>query len=172
MDKLVAIGKWLWLNKERFVLLVVMAVFCYRVYVVLNPPEPPAVAPPTSPRPGPIPDELMPPSPPMPPVRSLPGGYAGLYNNNPFCYYCKAKGPGGDDIFDPKKLGITLLAIRKLSDGRVRAQLNTTTVQRRWYNEGEQFEEYELQEIDPENNSVVIYSERYARRFTLTMEGG
>lgn len=172
MDKVVAIGKWLWLNKERFVLLVVMAVFCYRVYVVLNPPEPPVVVPPKSPIPGPIPDELMPPSPPLPLARSLPGGYSGLYNNNPFCYYCKERGPGDIEVFDPEKLGITLLAIRKLSDGRVRAQLSTKTVPKRWYNEGEPFEEYELQEIDAENNSVVIYSERYARRFTLTIEGG
>ncbi len=151
-------------------LVVVMAVFCYRVYVVLNPPAPPTEVPPRPPR-NEVPEELMPPSPPMIPARSLPGNYSGLYNNNPFCYYCKARSNTATEI-RPQDLGIKLLAIRKLNDGRVRAQLSTTTVPKRWYNEGEQFEEFELQEIDPDNNTVVIYSEHYARRFTLTMETG
>ncbi|NLV43011.1 MAG: hypothetical protein GXY07_00765 [Candidatus Hydrogenedentes bacterium] len=172
MDKLRKIGSWFWYNKERMVLIIMVIVLAYRVYGVISPAEPPSWPP------IPIPQtELpeteeerqalgMPGLPPLPPTDGLPGTYTSFYERNPFWYYSD----GDDDDDDDKAIGsedlnIMLLKIQDVG-GKPRAQLRTTSTTK-WYSEGEKFEEFELVSIDPETESVVIYSERYSRQFTL-----
>lgn len=172
-DKLIKLGNGLWYSKELLVLLVMLGILGYRVYGVVNPPPPPK----WPPLPRPLtelptePAELqaldLPGDPTPRPPMDVPGSYAALYNRNPFWYYSGQKKSG-----DEKKevtaadLNIKLLDIQN-AGGRLRAKLRTQTTTQ-WYSENDQFEKYELQHIDPENNTVEIYSERYARTFTLS----
>ena len=168
LDKLLNIGRLIWYNKERMVLLVVMVVLFYRIYVVFNPPEHAAEAPPALPHKE-VPEELQSPSPsPRPPLK-VPANFSGLYNKNPFWYYSGSGGANDKKEVKESDLGITLHAIRDVG-GKLRAQLSTTSVPKRWYDQNEKFEQFELVEVNPEDNTVVVYSEQYARRFTLHMK--
>ena len=51
---------------------------------------------------------------------------------------------------------------------RWRAQLRTRSTTK-WYDEGEEFEQFILEQVNPEDKTVVVYSEQYGRRFTLEM---
>jgi hypothetical protein len=174
VDKLRKISKWIWLNKERMLLAVMFALLCYRVYVVVYPPPPPQfplVKAPTAHLPE-SPEERkelgLPEAPPPRPPMDLPGNFSSLYNRNPFWYYSGQKQETGTEV-TAENLGIKLLNIREVG-GRWRAQLRTSSTTK-WYDEGEQFEEFELQKINPEDKTVVIYAERYAKRFTLSIGG-
>ncbi len=167
LDKIQKIGMWFWWNKERFVLLILVGILGYRVYVIIYPPPPPAEKTYSPPKKE-VPDELKPPMPPLPPPLSIPGSYASLWRENPFWYFAgeTAKRQGSQEI-TPQELGITLLNIRQVGD-RLRAQLRTRSTTK-WYDEGEEFEQFVLEQVNPEDNTVVIYSEQYGRRFTLEM---
>lgn len=171
VDKLLKIGNWLWNAKERMVLAAMFCILCYRAYQVFYPPPPPQEKRLDFPRKSleDVDPSFIPPQPRSRIPSDLPGAYAGLYNRNPFWYHARAQSGQQQKEITPKDLGLSLHAIRQVG-GRLRAQLSTMSVKRRWYDEGEKFEEYELQEIDPENNTVVVYAERYARRFTLSIE--
>lgn len=170
MDKLRKIGSWFWYNKERMVLIIMVIVLAYRVYGVISPAEPPSWSP------IPIPQTELPQTeeerqalglpglPPLAPTDGLPGTYTSMYDRNPFWYYSGQK-DDRDKGIDEKDLNIQLLKIQD-AGGKPRAQLRTTSATK-WYSEGEQFEEYELVSIDPDTESVVVYSERYSRQFTL-----
>ncbi len=167
-DKIRKIGKWFWLNKERMVLICMVAFLCYQVYQVVYPP--PREESVSHPRPDKeIPKDARPPEPSRRPPIDLPGSYASLSNQNPFWWYSGSSSASKDDgEITAEDLGLELLAIREVGDSW-RAQLNTRTVRRRWYNEGEQFEEYILEEINPEEGTAVVYSERYARKYDLEL---
>lgn len=171
MDKLRKIGSWFWYNKERMVLIIMVIVLAYRVYGVISPGEPPswpAIPIPQTELPETEEERQalgMPGLPPVPPTDGLPGTYTSFYERNPFWYYSGRADDNDNDDIDPEDLNITLLKIQDVS-GKPRAQLRTTSTTK-WYSEGEQFEEFELVSIDPETESVVIYSERYSRQFTL-----
>jgi len=167
-DKAVKAFRWIWDNKERMVLVVMVGVLCYRIYVVLNPEvmvETVNARPPDRSVEGHSP-EIIPPEVPAPPALDLPGNYTGLYRNNPYWYYAGDRGVGEEEV-TAATLGINLLDIKEAA-GTWRAQLQTETT-RKWYEEGEQFEEFELIEINAEEGTAVVYSERYGERVTLSM---
>jgi len=155
------------------VLATVVGILCYRVYVVLDPPpieEGPMLSPPKPRLPGPDEDregldlpELPPPRPPM----DVPGAYVALYKRNPLTTSSdkptQSAGKQGQEDY-----GIKLLKISQ-ARGRWRAQLQTQTT-KQWYEENEPFEKFELQEIDPEEETVVVYSEEHGRRITLKIQ--
>ena len=171
MDKLQKIGSWIWYNKERMVLAVMVLVLAYRVYQVLNPPPPRQWAMLAAPRMQ-LPDDAesrerlgLPSVPPPRPPMTLPGDYVSFYERNPFWYYSGTAGQDTGQDVRVEDLNIQLLDIQTGPDGNPRARLRTRTTA--WYSEGDTFEEFEVTRIDPDTNSVVVYSERYGRPFTL-----
>ena len=174
-DKFIKAGNWLWHSKELFVLLVMVGILGYRVYSVVNPPPPPkwdALPQPMAELPT-DPEELkvieLPGDPAPRPPMDVPNTYATLYNRNPFWYY------SGQQKTDTKQqevsaadLNVKLMDIQN-AGGQLRAKLRTESATK-WYSENEKFEKYELQKIDFDSKTVEIYSERYARTFTLSKE--
>jgi len=154
------------------VLATVVIILIYRVYVVLYPPPPEegTVLMPPKPR---LPDDpelrgtLEPPAPALRPPMDLPGTYAALYKRNPFTIHSDRAGGDGREV-QAKDLDIKLLKIQE-GRGRPRAQLQTASA-RKWYDEGSQFEKFELLEINAEEQTVEVYSEEHTRRFILKME--
>lgn len=171
MDKLQKIGSWIWYNKERMVLVVMVLVLAYRVYQVLNPPPPKQWAMPATPRTE-LPDDPvareplgLPSAPPPRPPMTLPGDYVSFYERNPFWYHSGTSGQDGGQEVRTEDLNIHLLNVQTGADGSPRARLRGRTTG--WYSNGEQFEEFEVLEINPDTDTVVVYSERYGRSFTL-----
>ncbi|MBI2432632.1 MAG: hypothetical protein HYV26_07165 [Candidatus Hydrogenedentes bacterium] len=171
VDKLRKIAAWVWLNKERMVLLIAVGILCYRVYEVIFPPppeEPKPTNPPKNelPAPGPETEKLLPPSPPPRPPIDAPDDYASLYRRNPFSY--SSAGGGGATEVKEDELDIALLNIQPGNDG-ARAQLRAGAA-KKWYKEGEPFQGYVLEDIDVDAKTVTIYSEQLEKRQTLEME--
>lgn len=171
MDKLQKLGAWLWRNKERMVLIVMVAVLAYRVYGIFNPPQEEAWARLPQPRlelPS-DPEERqelgLPNMPPMPDPSTMPGVYTTLYDRNPFWYYSGQKESSGAEQISVEDLNIQLVDIQTVKD-RPRARLRTARTVK-WYSENEQFEEFEVTSIDAESETVVVYSQRYSKSFTL-----
>jgi len=167
-DKIRKIVSWIWYNKERMVLVVMVGFLMYRVWQVFYPPpmpeeaflRPPMQSLPEEPGPG-----IEPPRPPIAPPMRIPGDYATIHQRNPFWYYGRqTAGAGRGDAADVQ---IQLLRIRVVNNQN-RVQLRTATTTG-WYNEGERFEEFELVSVDPENNTATVYAERLGRRITLTV---
>lgn len=164
---------WVWLNKERMVLFIMLVFLAYRVYEVVYPPPPPeedALQLPQSklPEDQAVRKDLgLPATPPVKPPLDLPGDYTALYRRNPFWYFSgKGGGGSGSGSVTAEDLNIQLLNIQEV-DGRYRAQLRTTSTTK-WYYEGEPFEEYTLERVNPQERTVVIFAERYGRRITLS----
>ncbi len=161
--------KWIWLNKERMVLVVMVAFLCYRVYMVLYPLEPPEEKILRSPRNNPnrIPEEVLPPKPkPRPPI-DMPGSYASLHKANPF-HAGASKGNTGADRDGGH--GLELLRIQDFGD-RTRAQIhNTSTNTKKWYDQDEKAEGFEVTEIDAEAEEVKVYVEEFRRTYTLSLD--
>ena len=88
VDKAYKIGQWLWLIKERVVLLIMLCVLCYRLFGIMNPPKQTEASNYDDKRPVPaLSFEQDPPTPPMMMVEPFPNGYADLKaNGNPFRY--------------------------------------------------------------------------------------
>ncbi|MBI1317455.1 MAG: hypothetical protein GC168_00715 [Candidatus Hydrogenedens sp.] len=166
VDKLRKAGLWVWANKERMILLVMVVLLCRQVYAVVYPPEPEQEASlplPRTPDPADLPPEVDPPSP--EPISGLrtPGEYVNLYRKNPFWYYStRSEGATGSDS---DTLNIQLLDIR-VAGSRVTARLKTNAATK-WYVKGDKFEEYQLLDIDPEAGTVEIYSESKGTQETL-----
>jgi hypothetical protein len=162
MDKLQKIFKGFWRYKERFVLVVLLGFLGFRVYELFVPKVLEAAAP----------DERGKPAPPQPPPNNpaldAPGEYAGLYRSNAFTYFSDAPTEGGTGLTG-KEAGIELLNLKQMPDGRWRAQLKTS-VTKKWYDEGEPFEEFKVESINPEEKTVVVYAERFARTVTLRIQ--
>jgi len=166
-DKIRKIAAWIWNNKERMVLVVMVGFLVYRVWQVVYPPPPPDEAflrPPMQSLPEEPGPGIQPPRPPVAPPMRIPGDYAAIHQRNPFWYFGTQAGRGAQA--GAADLQIQLLRIREVNN-RFRAQLRTATTTQ-WYNEGERFEEFELRSIDPAENSVTIHSERLGRTITLT----
>lgn len=152
------------------VLLVMLAVFAYRLYEVFNPPPPPQKPPLRPPMNNleELPRNLTPPRAPISPAPLLPGTFAALYNRNPFWYH---SGPGREQREErPEELGITLLDIREVSGGRLRARLQVAGRPAKWCDIDELFQGFQVQEINPDEGTVVVYAESQMRRITLRKE--
>lgn len=160
MDKLQKFMKSVWRFKERFVLLVLLGFLAFRVYELFVPKVLEAAPPDaTGKRDAPQP-------PPNNPPLDGPGQFTGIYRTNAFTYFSDA--PSDGEGLTAKEAGIELLKLQEMPDGRWRAQLKTT-VTKKWYYEGEPFEEFKLESINPDDQTVVVYAERFAKTVTLTM---
>ncbi|MDX9972423.1 MAG: hypothetical protein RBU21_05455 [FCB group bacterium] len=164
MDKLRKLGLILWQNKERMVLVILVAVLAYRVYKVMTETfEPPelsegaTVAATDSEAAG---------SNPIPTDEGSSENYRTLSERNPFWYYgARTEGTATEGINEEDD--IALLDIQRSPGGQYAAQIQTTGT--KWYQEGEPFESYQLLKIDPENRSVEVYSGKSGTTLTLTM---
>lgn len=171
MEKLRKIGLMLWNYKELMVLVVMLLILVYRVYGVLTytvaadwtRPMPPKQQ---------LPEEAeyrqemgLPSNPPQRPSMDMPAVYVSFYERNPFWYHSGQAKQETDTAVTAEDLNIELLDIQEVG-GKARARLRTSRTTR-WYDANEQFEEFELTEINVEENRVVVFSERYDRPFTL-----
>ena len=158
-DKLRKFGQQLWQFKERLVLLIMLGVLGYQIFVVLNPEElkPIVVR-------GPIPvdqvaQDRKPGPPPLPVSPDLPAAYADIHRRNPFWMHAKGGTTSSRGKLTQDDLDITIESFQEVGDS-VRVRLRTTTATK-WYSENDKFEQFELREIDPIDEKVVIYAERY-----------
>ena len=171
MDKLRKIGNLIWNHKELMVLVIMVLVLAYRVYGVLSPPPPPDW-PKLSPPKQQLPQEQeyrqelgLPSDPPARPLMDMPFVYVAFYERNPFWYHSGQTQEASSTEVTAADLNIQLLNIQDVA-GNPKAQLRSARTTK-WYSAGEQFEEFELLEIDVATETVVVFSERYDRPFTL-----
>lgn len=102
------------------------------------------------------------------PAPDTPESYASVVRRSPFSYFSDAK-IDGDGAESPEALGLELLAIKEVG-GKWRVRLRTPGATRgKWYDEGEQFEEFVLEKIDPEENTAEIYVTRIAKTVTVRL---
>ncbi|MBX3177298.1 MAG: hypothetical protein KF886_08060 [Candidatus Hydrogenedentes bacterium] len=159
MDKLQKFFKAIWRYKERIVFVVLLGVLGYRVYQLFNPQEPvSAASPPTG---APEPPQIAPNAPSPDP----PGQYYNMIHRSPFSYYSDAE--VDPNRVRPEDLGLQLLDIKPVG-GKLRARVKTESA-RKWYDEGESFEEFILESIDAEDRSAVVYVERLGQSVTLRL---
>lgn len=170
VDKLRKAGLWLWLFKERIILIVMVCALANQVYLLLNP------APPELPPPLPAPrkemaetvdPKIIPPRPQPFPGEGTSAPASGLNDRNPFWYYSST---GSDAKADevPADL-IQLVKIQQLGT-RVRCQLRTRTTTK-WYEAGDKFEEFVLEEIDPVAQTATVFVNSYGKRVQLSPQG-
>lgn len=161
MDRLRKIGKWLWLNKERLILVVMLVYLGMRVYKVFEPiqdVEKLVKAPGNA-----LPEGVVPPSPPEGrPPRRPPGQYSTLVNRNPFFFHATTARSSQDE----ERWNITLLQLQEPVPGKLRARIRTESTTK-WYNLNESFEEYELQDISMAEQTCTVYSSRYQKSKVL-----
>ena len=107
------------------------------------------------------------PVPPPPPGISVDakGDYNNLVARNPFSYWSDAKLSGSGEL-RAEDIGVELLSIRDLGDGKLRAQLRTRSA-KKWYDQGESFEVFRLEEINQAEDAVVVYSVEHAKSVTI-----
>jgi hypothetical protein len=163
VDKLRKIGLWVWFNKERMVLAVMLVALGFQVYKVWNPEEPEVVVHKPPARPA-LTEQAQvqipaPPPPISPPPPSPPGAFA----DNPFSRYT-----GGARERETEGVNVRVLRIREWHDGSYRAELRHGA-ERGWYGEGESFGTFEVLRIDPESQTVEIYSSELNRRVQLSV---
>ena len=159
MDKIRKLGAWLWLYKERLLLLIVVCVLCWRVYIAINPPPAPP-APPVTP-----PVSLnaaganeLPPEPGLAPKTLIPMDRKELARRNPFWYYAE-EGSADTDGDAPPEVDLELRGIQTMPDGAQRARLKMGS-RTRYYAEGDDIGgQYTLVSIDAENETVTVRAE-------------
>lgn len=162
MDKLRKLWQWVWRNKERMVLGILVIVLGYQVYQVVSF---------SADVQGPPPKSLTnePPKNPdwyakafvEPPSRN---DYSSLYVRNPFWVYSST----GESKEDAKQGGgnaLKLLDIQPAPGGKNSALIKTQDA--KWYAEGEEFESYKLLKVDPARKTAVVWSSKLNRNVTL-----
>lgn len=169
MNWLRKIGNWLWLNKERMVLAVMVCILIFRVYQVLNPGaegintgvfQPPRDQIPAD-------DPRLPQLPPLVSPNPVSEDWSKLWRFSLFTYrQPRQGGPGGRSPNQSEELDLTLLQIRSKGDGTWLAQIKTAS-RTAWKEKGESFEQYTLQEIDPDTQCVTIFSEQRQQPLTI-----
>lgn len=169
VTKLRNFGAWIWYNKERMFLAALVVILVYRVYQAALPPEDDAGAvfarPPISQAPEAWPEELVPRPPAAAPARNVPASWRALHARNPFSYFSEGAA-AQDGQVTAESLGISLRDIQVLPTGVVRARIRTISTDK-WYTEGEQFEQFELLEIDTATRRAVVYSQQFSQRLVL-----
>ena len=171
MNKIRKILRWVWLSKERMVLAVMVCFLCYRVYRVVNP-VPDEVSDGLYPPPGStVPNDVETPGtpPPVPPLPLIdPLIERELVRRDPFVWVSpgeRGSSVGGDDI----DISLKVLRIQEPSPGRFRAQIQTAST-KKWFSEGDPFETYVLESIDPDAGCCVIYAESLEKRIERCIE--
>lgn len=135
---------------------------CYRVYQVVFPTEEgthieiPPMAKSTPPEPG-----VLPKDPPPPPPRRAPEVWTSLHTRNMFVY--RASGDAG-----PQGTGqqAELILLRFVPDNPPRVQIQSGP-KRYFLRAGDQFESYQVLEINVEEGTVTIYAENRRERIIL-----
>jgi hypothetical protein len=169
VNRIRKIGNWLWLNKERLVLAVMVCFLVLRVYQVVSPQE----AGPTA-RPYPLPGKELPPDspppglPPAPPPAPRTADWSQLWRYSIFNYRQPRVGTGPADRGDRQTVKLDVLRIRQMADGNYMAQIRT--LRDKWYREGEAFETYEVLDIDPEAQTVTIFVEQEQKAMTFSVQ--
>jgi len=107
----------------------------------------------------------LPGTPPQRPLMDMPAVYVAFYERNPFWYHSGQTTQQSNTDVTAEDLNIELLDIQD-AGGKARARLRTSRTTK-WYSENEQFEEFELTQINVEEQTVVVFSERYDKPFTL-----
>ena len=162
MEKVRKILEWVWYNKERMVLAVMVAILCWHVYKVVYPPKEEPQVEHRLPS-GAVPDRPL--SDVLPPPARQSTSWDLVYTPNPF-WYLSAQKETGKTSEGPTDAGISLLRIRKVGGDKYKAQLRTANTTR-WYEQGEAFESFELLRIDPEAGTCEVRSERLGRVIKL-----
>ena len=165
VDKLRKFGEMLWLNKERLILVAMVAILCFQVYKVVYPVEKLQGETPRPPKQAPG-DAKQPPPPADSPTITFAGDYLGLTRRNPFWYFSGRNQRSGSQ--NTGDVEIKLLDIQNSAAGP-RAQLQTGTTTK-WYNVGDSFEQFKLQSVDGSSNTAVVYVESLGREQTLQKE--
>lgn len=152
------------------VLIVMVGVLVYRVHKVIDPEERETIdklRAPVESYEG-LPPEERPPLTPLPPTIDIKDNYTNLINRNPFWLYAKGSGTSKPGEVTAEDLGITLHKILE-NRGRLTAQISTQTGLKRWRSQDAQFEQFELVDINQEEQTITIYSQQYNKDFTFTM---
>ena len=163
MDKIRKTVRWLWLAKERMVLLVMLVFLGIRVYNILNPesdtgtnssyPPPRIEISEDVERPG-IPPRVEP--------LDDPEDWSPLLRRPVFIYE-QRRAVSPDDPDDDQLGGrIEVLSIQEALPGLIKVQIRTEAT-KQWYEEGEEFETYRLQSIDVDSQCCEIYDESIGR---------
>ncbi len=145
------------------VLAVMVCILIFRVYQVLNPPpdpEGPKIFGPANPTP---PEESPVPLPPAAPQNPVSEDWTRIWRLTPFRFPPPRTAGSGADPNDtnPGTL-VTLEQIRDIGGGSYRAKIRTAS-RSAWHAAGDQFEQFTLMSIDPEQNCVTIFSEQEAK---------
>ncbi len=155
-------GIWIWNQKEKMVLLILVCVFGFRVYQVVSGPPP---APPDDHTKLSSPDNPELPGPGS--VRPPKVDYQGLVQRNPFSIYGISTAREGERGSEPR-IDLVLVRIVPWNDGTHRAEIISSQDSRpRRYEENEPFEGYRVESINPSANTVTVYSSEHGRSFTL-----
>jgi len=159
----------MWHSKERVVLVVLILVLCYQVYRIVIPEEVKydQPIPPKRPNLETLDPSVKPQMDFRQAARPALGNYALIYRRNPFWGHSGGGEANTSEAVTPESLGISLLDIKEIG-GRVRARLMTSTS--KWYDVGEQFEQFQLESIDVENGEVVVFVEKINQYITVTMK--
>ena len=164
MTKLRKILRWVWLNKERMVLIVVVLYLGHRVYIVAFPPE--LVLPPVPRPPGQeLPVAEGPGEAPLPPPPRISVDRTPLIGRNMFVYR-----PGTELEVDRPVDQLKLIRLIESAPGVFRAQIKTPATTR-WYSVGDDFEDYELLDINGETQCVEIWSTETSEALTICIPG-
>lgn len=170
LSRLQKVGAWLWSQKEKMVLIALVGVLCYRVYVVVFPPE--VKQEPKKPAAAAVKPPEFPTPPPWPPERMPMADASGLVRRNPFTIYGVQTDENAPLGGEEQTIPVTLTGFRKWSDGSMRAMLTVAGDRNRAYKEGEAFGSYTLERIDADAQTVDVYSQEFDKVFTLQAQGG
>jgi hypothetical protein len=164
VDKIRKILERLWYNKERIVFVVLVGVFCWNMYKVLNPEKDPDLQPHPQPK-NSLDGQSLAINVPPPPETQTSAQWATVYTPNPFWYFSGGSKPESDGTKKKDEPEIELVRIQKVGD-KYRAQIHTVN-QTQWYDENEEFESFVLLKISPEDKSCQVRSEGSGRVITL-----
>lgn len=164
MEKLRRLGTWFWRYKERVVLAAMVCVWGLRVYRVLEPEKISSERPPSPPK-SEVPEGMIPGAPPLMVERDRPMDVSSLVRMNPFT----AVGGGGaaESATRTEDPGISLQKITRWRDGSYRAEVVTKTSKTFRVSEGEQFENFTVNRIDPDTNTVEVFSNELDKTIVL-----
>jgi len=169
VEKIRKLAEAIWYNKERIVLGVMVCVLLWHVYTIFNPP-PPEEEPKelVVPRVENIPDAVKDiAASPDPPDERPVAQWEGIYTPNPF-WALSAQSSITSRTSDAPA-DIRLIQIQEGRPGKWRARLKTNVMG--WYDEGDSFESFQLIKIHPEDNSVLVRSDRLGKVLTLKAQG-
>jgi len=160
-------GTWIWRQKEKMVLLLLVGFFGVRVFQVVYGP---GIVLEDGPKPKP-PAEAMG-LPPSPQEKPRPPEFQSLVSRNPFSIY-GLSAPDKSDRELQEQIDLILIRIVSWQGDSYRAEMQRATETRpKRYEEGEVFGDYQLLEINPEANTVTVYAREYDRNFTLEAQQG